>query len=290
LSVTFRRFLHSLYAIGFIAVAVVLVTGLPYYQLPVVERPHHALHEQFKPGGTWGHGVGIIGSTMILLLFLYSARKRRWMGLRGGRLSRWLDVHIFFGIMGPLLITLHSAGKLGGIVSISYFSMAAVALSGVLGRYLYMQIPRDARGHAIGLERARARVGDIEEKLRTHHRLPEDTVAGVRRFVETSATDAAGLRAIAATLVHDLRLPGRVRRLRRFMRQGRAEIPEEAIEEVVRLAREQSVLRRRIAVLESTTRLFHHWHVFHKPFAVIMIVIMFVHVGVTLAFGYRWIF
>jgi hypothetical protein len=192
--------------------------------------------------------------------------------------------------MGPLLITLHAAGKLGGIVSISYFSMVAVALSGVFGRYLYMQIPRDSRGHAMGLERARARVGEIEDALRTRYCLPDDTVAQVRRFFDTSSTTAKGPRAIASTLGHDLRLRGRVRRLRRFMRQGRHDIPEGAVDEIVRLAREQSVLRRRVAVLESTTRLFHHWHVFHKPFAVIMIVIMFVHIGVTLAFGYRWIF
>lgn len=287
---TFRTFLHWIYALGFVAVAAVLVTGFPYYQLPLVERPHHALHDQFKPGGSWGHGVGIIGSTMILLLFLYSARKRRWMGLRRGRLSRWLDVHIYFGIMGPLLITLHSAGKLGGIVSISYFSMMAVALSGVFGRYLYMQIPRDARGHAIGLDRARERLDEIEASLRTEYRLPEDAVAGVRRFVEQSTTGATGLRAVAATIAHDLRLRGRVRRLRRFLHQGGRDIPDDAVEQVVSLAREQSVLRRRLAVLETTTRFFHNWHVFHKPFAIIMIVIMFVHIGVTLAFGYKWVF
>jgi hypothetical protein len=288
--VTFRRVLHILYAIGFTAVAVIFVTGLPYYQLPLTERPHAELHTTFKPGGSWGHGVGIVGSTMVLLLLLYSARKRRWMGLSVGRLSRWLDVHILFGVIGPLLITLHTAGKLGGIVSISYFSMMAVALSGVFGRYLYMQIPRDARGHALGIERSRERAAEIGESLRTEHHLPDDTVAGVQRFVAMSSTDATGLRAVFATIGHDLRMRGRVRRLRRFMRQGREEIPEAAIDEIVGLAREQSLLQRRIAVLESTARLFHHWHVFHKPFAIIMIVIMFVHVGVTLAFGYRWIF
>ncbi|HER33893.1 MAG TPA: hypothetical protein ENO19_00295 [Halothiobacillaceae bacterium] len=287
---TFRRVLHILYAIGFTAVAVIFVTGLPYYQLPLTERPHAELHTAFKPGGTWGHGVGIVGSTMVLLLLLYSARKRRWMGLSMGRLSRWLDVHILFGVIGPLLITLHTAGKLGGIVSISYFSMMAVALSGVFGRYLYMQIPRDARGHALGIERARARAAEIGESLRTEHHLPDDVVAGVQRFVAMSSTNANGLRAVFATIGHDLRMRGRVRRLRRFMRQGQGEIPEAAIDEIVGLAREQSLLQRRIAVLESTARLFHHWHVFHKPFAIIMIVIMFVHVGVTLAFGYRWIF
>lgn len=287
---TFRRFMHALYVVGFAAVAVIGAAGLPYYRLGTEERPHNALHPLFKPGGTWGHGLGIVGSTMVLLLFLYSVRKRRWMGLRAGRLSRWLDVHIYFGVIGPLLITLHTAGKLGGIVSVSYFSMAAVALSGVFGRYLYMQIPRDARGHALGLERAGSRLGEIEESLARDHGLPPDVVEGVRRFVVASTVEGTGFGTVLRSIVHDLRMRGRVRRLRRFIRQGHQNIPADAIDEVVHLAREQSVLTRRIAVLQSTTRLFHHWHVFHKPFAVIMIVIMFVHVGVTLAFGYRWIF
>ena len=37
-------------------------------------------------------------------------------------------------------------------------------------------------------------------------------------------------------------------------------------------------------------RLFRYWHIAHLPFALIMLIIMVIHVGVTLAFGYKWIF
>jgi len=37
-------------------------------------------------------------------------------------------------------------------------------------------------------------------------------------------------------------------------------------------------------------KLFKYWHVAHLPFALIMLIIMVIHVAVTLAFGYRWIF
>jgi hypothetical protein len=36
--------------------------------------------------------------------------------------------------------------------------------------------------------------------------------------------------------------------------------------------------------------LFHYWHVFHKPFAFIMYIIMLIHIGIALWLGYRWIF
>ena len=50
------------------------------------------------------------------------------------------------------------------------------------------------------------------------------------------------------------------------------------------------LLQQRILVLNRVQRLFHYWHVFHKPFAILMYVIMFVHVGVAVWLGYTWIF
>jgi hypothetical protein len=55
------------------------------------------------------------------------------------------------------------------------------------------------------------------------------------------------------------------------------------------LAREWVLLTRRLHLFHTIRDLFHWWHVFHKPFAVIMIVVMIVHVGVAVALGYTWI-
>ena len=37
-------------------------------------------------------------------------------------------------------------------------------------------------------------------------------------------------------------------------------------------------------------KLFKYWHVIHMPFAIIMLIVVVIHVAVTLAFGYKWIF
>lgn len=57
-----------------------------------------------------------------------------------------------------------------------------------------------------------------------------------------------------------------------------------------RLIRERVTLLRRIATLDTSKRLFHLWHVFHRPFVYVMLGIVIVHVGVALYFGYagRW--
>jgi hypothetical protein len=288
---SFTAFLKTLYAAGFVFILAMLLTGLPYYLLPLSERPHSDMHVQLKPAGVWGHGLGIVGSAMILLLLLYSARKRRRFGLRFGRLSRWLDVHIFFGVMGPLLITLHTAMKFHGIVSISYFSMVAVALSGVFGRYVYMQIPRDARGHALGLEDARDRLSSIQESLVETYGASRQAVQAVQDFASIGTTGGGSkIRDILTSLRQDITLKLRARRLRRRLSRGDHPIPREMIDEVIGLAREAALLQRRVTLLNSMSELLHYWHVFHKPFAYIMLFVMIVHVGVTVAFGYKWIF
>ncbi len=288
---SFNTFMKMMYTMGIVFVLMVFATGLPYYLLPLSERPHSDLHAQLKPAGFWGHGLGIIGSAMILLLLLYSARKRAVFGIRIGALRRWLDVHIFFGIIGPVLITLHTAMKFHGIVSISYFSMLAVAFSGVFGRYVYMQIPRDARGHTLGLDSARTRIDAIQRSLTDQYHASPEALRAIQQFASTgSFAGGSKARAIFASVGQDLTIKRRARKLRRSLSHGGKDIAKGVLEEMVALARESSVLQRRIAYLDATSELFHYWHVFHRPFAYIMLFIMVVHVGVTVAFGYRWIF
>jgi len=288
---SFDTVLKAFYAAGLCLVLAVLVTGLPYYLLPLAERPHTDMHAQLKPAGIWGHGLGIIGTAMVLLLLLYSARKRLLLGLRFGTLRRWLDIHIFFGIMGPLLITLHTAMKFGGIVSISYFSMLAVAFSGVFGRYVYMQIPRDNRGHALGLEDARKHLAEIQQALVEDLDASPEAIGAIDEFASRAgATAGSKFRGILVSLGDDLSINRRARRLRRRLTGGTNPVPKDIINQVISLARESSVLQRRVVMLDSMSDLLHYWHVFHKPFAYVMLFIMVIHVGVAVAFGYTWVF
>lgn len=287
---SFKGFLHTLYGVGFTFVAIAAFLGFPYYTLSIGDRPHSEMHQAFKPGGLWGHGLGVIGSTMVLLLFLYSLRKRRKMGLRFGRVSRWLDIHIFFGIIGPLLITLHTAMKFGGIVSISYFSMVIVALSGVFGRYVYMQIPRDARGDKMDLAKARETLSGIKERMASDYHVAPKTQAHIDRFVRVSADEnISGFLAVTQALWKDATLSIRARMLRRALVRD-PKVPTRDVAKIMELAKADSLLGRRIVMLTTMTRVFHYWHVFHKPFAYIMVGIMFLHVAIAVSFGYTWVF
>jgi hypothetical protein len=138
----YRLLLLTLYLISFAAIARVAADGTSYYTTALVERPRHELYWSLKPGGERGILYGVVGTAMMTLMLAYSLRKRvRWLR-RWGPLEVWLDIHIYLGVFGSLLVVLHTSFKFGGIVSLSFWSMVVVASSGVVGRYLYLRLPR----------------------------------------------------------------------------------------------------------------------------------------------------
>jgi hypothetical protein len=70
----------------------------------------------------------------MLVPFLYMARKRVPALRNLGNLRWWLEVHLFCGVIGPVLVTYHTSFKFNGIVSAAYWSMVIVVLSGFVGR------------------------------------------------------------------------------------------------------------------------------------------------------------
>lgn len=259
------------------------VGGLDYYLHPVSERARHPLYWQLKPGGSLGLRFGYAGAGMMTLLLLYSVRKRVRALRHFGPLRTWLNWHIFLGIHGPLFIVLHSSLKVGGLVAVSFWSMVAVAGSGVLGRFLYQQIPRRISGEALTRPELVARDEQLAADLAARWRLAPARVAGVLRLAEE------GTRRTDGSLLLLLRLPLDPLRLRvRIGREVRSwtELPTAHRRRAVRAALEVARVHRRLRMLTGTRRLFRYWHVFHKPFAIVLYVLMIVHVAVAWATGY----
>jgi hypothetical protein len=278
-----------MYGVGLVCVAALLLRGYEYYMLPLVERPHSVWHNYLKPGGLWGHGLGIWGSTLMLLLFLYSARKRQLFGLRFGKIRYWLNVHIVFGITGPIFVTLHTAFKVGGIVSISYYSMVAVMLSGFIGRYIYVQIPRALSGEELTLKEMVERRKSIEVILSKKFRLRKSLLDKINALGQGEAS-GKGFGVLLVILKDDLAGRFKTWALKRELRASAPGLSHEEMQAIFRTIRGKTLLERKMAILSSVQSVFHYWHIVHKPFAYVMIIIMFVHVGVTILFGYRWIF
>ena len=206
-----RISLYALYTLTVAAVALLIAIGAGYYGLPSTERPYHPLHETLRPSGFIGHGIGIIGSAMMLLLLLYSLRKRVRFMQSWGNIRYWLNYHIWLGVTGPALVLFHTSLKFGGIVSISFWSMTAVVLSGVVGRYIYLQIPRSLSGHELSAKELAEMDRGLAWQMTEIHGMDEVLLAALQRVSTTSDRgETTGYASLWAWLTHDLRLRSRL--------------------------------------------------------------------------------
>jgi hypothetical protein len=278
----FRVALTALYIAGLGCFAYFLVAGAGYYLTPVAERGRHPLYWTFKPGGSLGLRFGMAGLAMMTLMHAYSARKRLRPLRKLGALRKWLDLHILLGILGPLFVVLHSSLKVGGLVAISFWSMVAVALSGVFGRYLYLQIPRTRAGEELTLAEVEKADRELTSRLRGEFGADD---AFLERLERAAAPDgSAGLgRLLVGILAYDL---GLGRRRLAVVARSLPGLPPALARELVVVVRQKALLRRRVRLWSALHRLFHHWHVVHRPFAVVMYLFVLVHVAIATATGY----
>lgn len=96
--------------------------------------------------GLAGHMIGVLGFLLMLSTeTLYTLRKRS-RSARWGRMAKWLQFHIFTGIVGPFMVLLHSAWKFNGLAGATLVLTGIIVVSGFIGRYIYTRIPRTADG------------------------------------------------------------------------------------------------------------------------------------------------
>ena len=247
-------------------------TGYSYYNTPLEERFYHPRHNWFKPSGLYGQGLGVIGTFLIFFgVSIYIAHKRYNILGKRIRLKYLLEFHIFLCSLGPVLVLFHTAFKFGGIVSIAFWSMVAVVASGVIGRFLYLQIPRTIEGRELSLQEVKNSQTDIQSVLTEKYQLDDETAVLFLNFTDKSKGKTITKNALKNALVtHN--------------------VARDEQRKIFRMVKQERTLSRKIQRLEQMKKLFRYWHVAHMPFAIIMLVIVIVHVVVAFTFGYRWIF
>jgi len=239
MSLSVRIFIFRSFMIAFTLWLLIKLSidGYQFYQTPLELRFYHPDYKSLNASGTLGHGYGIIGTIIISIgVFGYIYAKKTLRFEKFVRLKYLLEFHIFLCTIGPILILFHTTFKFGGIVSVGFWSMVLVVLSGVVGRYIYVQIPRSLDGKALGMREIEAQIHFIADEF------------------------------------------------------GSNETNNHQKKDVKKNLRKLKSLQRQLAQLDKMQRWFSYWHIFHKPFALIMLVIVIIHVIVTLLMGYTWIF
>lgn len=120
---------------------------------------HYWDERYYIPEEGLGYFLGITGGIMMLLAMIYSIFKSVPALRKKMKLKAWLSIHIFFGLIGPLLIYFHSTFHIGSFNGgIALISMSLVLLSGIIGRYLY------SKTH-YGLGGQKAKLGELHKLL-----------------------------------------------------------------------------------------------------------------------------
>ncbi len=283
-------------AVAMLSIVALAAYGWNYYLLAAAERPFSPKHELLKPSGSIAIKLGIAGVALFLMIFLYPLRKRiKWLG-RIGSAKHWLDFHVIAGLTAPVLIAFHASFKFRGIAGIAFWIMLSVAISGVIGRYIYAQIPRSLSSAELSLKE----LAEIEEELSKD--LSAQGPLSVQDFaplfqVPTTAQvrEMSAYRAILLMMVLDLYRPFHIARLRiRVLGWGSAlpymgglvRTSNQDLEHAIRIARTKAGLSKRIAFLSRSQQVFHLWHVIHRPFSYSFAVLAVIHIIVVIALGF----
>lgn len=115
-----------------------------------------------------GYWLGIIGSVLMLLTFIFALRKRL-KSMREWKTSAkfWFTAHMVLGVFGPVAILFHSNFSLGSSLNekVAIISMLVIIVSGIVGRYIHDKI-------RYGLYKQEAALEQFQlDKLVTEHEL-----------------------------------------------------------------------------------------------------------------------
>lgn len=218
----------------------------------------------------------------MILLLGYSLRKRLRFMWKWGNANDWLEVHIFLGISGPALVLLHTAFKFSGIVGVSFWSMALVVASGIVGRYVYQSIPRSISGTELNRIELEAEEIGITYELRKR-------ISRGHPFWDRMTAFETSLSATPSGLLHSLREGSRLRAtFNRTLKKTKALGSGERRLLMGLVLKRQKLIRRK-QFLDKTQKILYYWHLFHVPFVMLMFLILAIHIYVSVKMGNAWI-
>jgi hypothetical protein len=284
------------YTLAIALIAGLAVYGFDYYTLSTGDRPFSPKHVLLKPSGKIGVQLGFLGLAMFLTIFLYPLRKHwAWLS-RQGSSKHWLDIHVLLGTSAPFIIAFHSSFKFRGFAGVAFWFMLAVTISGIIGRYLYAQIPRSLNTAELSLRELQDQQIQLAQNLQYQELLPAENLGSLWRLpsaelvqklspltalVYMMALDAIRAFRIATLRRHGLDWSGKVATLGGFLPTR-----NNHLERAIQTARQEAATAKRVLFLAQAQRVFHLWHVVHRPFSYTFALLAVIHIAVIAAMGY----
>lgn len=237
-----------------------------------------------------GYALGIAGTTAMLMLLVYSFRKRLPMARFLGKTRYWFRAHMTLGIVGPILVLYHCNFEVKALNSrVALYCTLLVACSGLVGRYLYAHIHHGLYGRKASLLELGRRLDDASGRLESRDGLMDGVREQLAELVALATVRPASLRqSLSQSVLLSVRTRVAFFRLNRSVRRRLSTLA--ATSDAVRQHRPRlerssrvflgDILRqvRRVAHFNTYERLFSWWHVIHVPFFMMMVFSAVVHV------------
>ena len=247
-------------------------------RLAGVEPALAAMNVSYLAGSQLALTCGYLGTALMVLSMAYLLQRRFGWFHRTATNQFWLDVHLMTGTIGPLFIVLHSALRLTSWVSIPFWSMVCVVISGVLGRYLYTLVPSLTSKHDLAVLSHRRAITDLAAAHPAAGDYADRVLDG-----EARRSDAAwqiGLVPLLAWVLAD-----DVRRIwaRRRDRRALARLaPRRVARSIARRIDQIVVFERRAELAPRGKALLRSWKRVHVPFSVVLLATMLAHIAIAL--------
>ena len=267
--------------------ASLFVAGWSYYSLPVLHRPFHSLHPLLRSSGLVGLSAGAVGTGLMVLNLSYLVRKRllnlKWLG----SLRSWMSFHVLTGLVGPALIVFHTAfAPQSSLGILSFAAMLVVVGAGVLGRYIYGQVPRSLEGRELELVEARQRLEIYRKSLLQL----EVSSSLLESEAQPAVPEEAGglLTTLVRVLYGDRESHREFRQLRRAVRSNRELRPH--AKTIIPLLRKLCKERQWLTRYQELRSLMGAWRFLHRWLAILLFLVVLFHVVLAVNFGELWIF
>jgi len=246
-----------------------------------------------EPGEGLGYYFGYVGGVMMLLMLLYPLRKHVGWARNWGPLRYWFMLHMVFGIAGPTLVLFHSTFHVKSLnAGVALYSMLLVALSGMVGRFIYKRIHLELYGRKSNLDELQKAV-DLSQRN-------NDRVSAV--VIAATGVDEKLRKFRDLAFEHDLGIATRIWRFitfdwrrYRLTRHSKHELKRaiihlaktkgwEKLEQGQHLQDAMMYVKRYLASVQVAAqflayeRLFRLWHILHTPFVWLLGISGIVHV------------
>ncbi|HEY8269347.1 MAG TPA: hypothetical protein VIG33_00540 [Pseudobdellovibrionaceae bacterium] len=231
-----------------------------------------------EPGRQLSLFLGWTGLGLMIMMNVYSLRKRlSWLS-HSGKLTSWLNFHILCGLIGPTFILFHCNFKVRGVVGISFWSMVISFSSGLIGRYFYIQMLQAKKEFEKEAEQRLAKIGRMLARINVPFTQQDQELYSKKALQLAGApltdTPYNPLKALVYSMAGDIR-----------MAFTEPEIGPQWPTATKFILKDYAVNKRRSALLAPFQRLMGYWHAFHFPFAIFMYVAAIIHVTAALMFG-----